>query len=200
MIDQPFRSFLGTRVAWLIRGYTVLGLTPNHVTLLGCGFGLLAACAVAANVPYGAIVLWWVGRLLDGTDGIYARSTSQVSDFGGYLDILCDMTAYGAMVIGFYVMRPALGPYWVSILFLYILCITSALSFGGLAEKRHVTSNDNRSLTLASGLAEGGETGICYTLLLLLPQHSAFLCMVWCLVLGVTIVARTMAARRILLP
>ena len=57
---------------------------------------------------------------------------------------------------------------------------------------------DNRSLKLAAGLAEGGETGIAYTLMLLLPQLIKVLLPLWILVLVITFVARTWLAWRVL--
>lgn len=194
MIDQPFRQWLALRVAPLISLYQRLRLTPNDITLIGCGFGLLAAVFVACGMNLTALLIWWLGRLFDGTDGIYARATNRVSDFGGYLDIVADMTAYGAMVIGFAVARPEYHWWWTSILFLYILCITSALALGSLERREGLHKLDNRSLRLAAGLAEGGETGIAYSLFLLLPGFTGALCVLWVVLLSTTVVARTLMA------
>jgi phosphatidylglycerophosphate synthase len=141
-----------------------------------------------------ALCLWWVGRLLDGTDGIYARATGQSSDFGGYLDIVCDMAAYGAMILGFALWQPQHGFLWAIILFLYILCITSALALGAIQERHSLGAADNRTLRLASGLAEGGETGVAYSLMLLLPQFIESLAIVWIGVLITTVLARSWLA------
>jgi phosphatidylglycerophosphate synthase len=141
--------------------------------------------------------VWWLSRLIDGTDGILARETGRSSDFGGYLDITLDMAAYSLMVLGFYYWQPQFAPLWIITLILYILAVTSALSLGALERARGV-DGDNRSLKLAAGLAEGGETGIAYTLMLLLPPYINVLLPLWVAVLVVTFLARTWLAWRVL--
>lgn len=196
MIDQPFRTWLSDKAGPLIKVYQIVGLTPNGVTLLGCGLGFAAAGAVATGHDLFGLALWWLGRLFDGTDGIYARATNRVSDFGGYLDIVCDMAAYSVMILGFAASRPEFMTWWLVILLLYVLCITSALALGSLERREGLGASDNRSLKLAAGLAEGGETGIFYSLLLLLPGATGVLCPVWVGVLALTVVARSLMARR----
>ena len=195
MIDQPFRDFLKDRVEPFLALYRRYGLSPNAVTLLGLGFGLLSALTLGLGWNWIALWLWWVGRALDGTDGIYARSIGKATDFGGYLDIVADMAAYSAMILGFAASRPQFIWWWLVILLLYVLCITSALALGSLERREGIGAEDNRSLKLAAGLAEGGETGIAYTLLLVLPGATAWLCPLWSLILGVTVLARTLVAK-----
>ena len=198
MIDNEFRGWLASRVDPLLKIYRALGLTPNGVTLLGLGFGICSAIAVTKYAFMTALVLWWVGRLFDGTDGIYARAMKLESNFGGYLDIVCDMAAYGVMILGFSQTFPNFMHWWLFILFLYILCITSALALGLLENKEGILSSDNRSLRLATGLAEGGETGIFYSLVLIFPLWVEWLCPFWSLILAVTVIARTLIARKFL--
>tara|TARA_B110001454_G_scaffold218991_1_gene249135 strand:- start:177312 stop:177908 length:597 start_codon:yes stop_codon:yes gene_type:complete len=196
MIDEPFRAKLPKFVDPLLRLYKALGLTPNSVTLLGLGFGIIAAFLVAREMFVPAIAVWWLGRLLDGTDGIYARKTNQSSHFGAQLDILSDMAAYSAMIIGFNFAFPELQSLWSIILLLYVLCITGALSLGNLQDKMNIPTQNNRGLRLASGIAEGGETGIAYTLFLIFPEYIIFLARVWILILIVTVIARLILAKR----
>jgi phosphatidylglycerophosphate synthase len=196
MIDQPFRSWLSGRVNLLLSMYQRVGLSPNGVTFLGLAFGATAAAATAMQANYFAIALWWLGRIFDGTDGIYARSINRTSNFGGYLDIVADMLAYSLMIVGFAIAKPEMGLLWSLILVGYVLCITSALSLGSLERRQGIGGQDNRSLKLAAGLAEGGETGICYTLLLLFPDYSFWIGSLWLVILVSTVVARSLIARR----
>ena len=85
-------------------------------------------------------------------------------------------------------------------MFFYVLCITGALSLGSLEASRKLPPRDNRGLRLAAGLAEGGETGIAYTLFLLFPDYVKPLLWMWIGVLLVTVVARTAYARAQLAP
>lgn len=198
MIDSPFRQILPRYVQPLLALYERLGLRPNHITVLGFAFALAAAFGASQGLTALALGLWWLGRLFDGTDGIYARDSGQTSDFGGYLDIVLDMASYSVMILGFAYHSPELNFYWLIILFLYVLCITSALALGALTEKAGTGPSDNRSLTLAAGLAEGGETGLAYSLFLLFPTWTPLLAQVWIAILGTTVIARSALAWQLL--
>jgi len=50
-------------------------------------------------------------------------------------------------------------------------------------------------MRIAVGLAEGGETGIAYSLFLLLPQYLSITTWLWIAVLAITILARLNLAR-----
>lgn len=196
MIDAPFRTRLPRFVSPLIELYKILGLSPNQITLVGLILSGLAAYFVAIKLFIPAVAAWWIGRLLDGTDGIYARATNQTSAFGAHLDILSDMASYSSMILGFSIAFPYLQNSWMIILALYVLCITGALSLGNLEEKKNIPSSNNRGLRLATGIAEGGETGIAYTLFLLFPQHLEILVWIWVIILSATILARILLAKK----
>jgi archaetidylinositol phosphate synthase len=196
MIDDPFRAVLPKFVRPLIFLYGKLGLTPNHVTCLGLALSFGAATMVGTGMFLPAIAVWWLGRLFDGTDGIYARATNQTSALGAHFDILADMASYSFMVIGFGIAFKELSLYWLIVLFFYVLCITGALSLGALEEKKSLPGGGNRGLRLAAGIAEGGETGITYTVFLLFPGYLGALVPVWIGILLITVVARLLLAKR----
>ena len=198
MIDNVFRARLPRYAGPLLALYARMGLTPNHVTLVGFAIAILASIAVARGQVWLALVLWWGSRVADGTDGLYARRTGQATSFGSYLDIVLDMAAYGAMVLGFAAAVPELGPQWLTILFLYILCITSALALGSQEERLAHRPRDDRGLRLGAGLAEGGETGIAYSIFLIFPGQLALTTTIWICVLALTVVLRTLLAYRLL--
>jgi len=198
MIDNAFRSLVPRFAGPLLTLYTRLGWTPNHVSVLGFSIAIGASFSVALGYEWVALTLWWVSRIADGTDGVLARETHTESDFGAYLDIVLDMAAYGAMVLGFAYAWPGLGWQWMSMLFLYVLCIASALALGMQEAKRSLPERDNRGLRLGAGLAEGGETGIAYSLFLLFPNHLVALSWIWVGVLATTVVARTILAAHLL--
>jgi len=196
MIDGPFRSWLPSVTRPLIAVYGGLKLTPNAISLASAFIAMGAAYLCAQDLPMAALVAWWSGRLLDGTDGIYARATGQTSDFGAYLDIVCDMASYSVMILGFSFLHPQYQTLWSIVLLLYVLCITSALALGSLEQKIGVTLCDNRGLRLSVGLAEGGETGLAYSAFLLFPGFLSFLLPIWIGVLAITVIARTLLAYR----
>lgn len=198
MIDNAFRARLPRFAGPLLSLYTRLGWTPNHVSALGFAIALAASTAVASHFWWVALVLWWVSRLADGTDGLYARETGQASDFGAYLDIVLDMASYGVMVLGFAFAAPAFQPQWTMMLFLYILCIASALALGMQEAKREMSPRDDRGLRLGAGLAEGGETGLAYSVFLLFPNALGVTTTLWVVILAITVIARTLLALRTL--
>ncbi|MEM9175953.1 MAG: CDP-alcohol phosphatidyltransferase family protein [Myxococcota bacterium] len=200
MIDNAFRSLVPRFAGPLLALYARLGWTPDHVSVAGFVLALCAAAAVATGHPWLALALWWISRLADGTDGVYARASGRESDFGAYLDIVLDMAAYGAMVVAFGIARPEFQPQWTAMLFLYVLCIASALALGMQEAKRALPPRDDRGLRLGAGLAEGGETGIAYSLFLLFPNHLGVTTWIWVGVLATTVLARTLLARRLLAP
>jgi hypothetical protein len=109
-----------------------------------------------------------------------------------------DMAAYGAMVLGFAYAAPEFQLRWMAMLFLYVVCITSALALGMQEAKQAMAPRDDRGLRLGAGLAEGGETGIAYSLFLLLPDYLWLSTGVWVVVLATTVLARTLLAFRTL--
>lgn len=198
MIDNHVRTILPRFSQGLLRLYHRFGLTPNQLSLIGLGFACIAAGFVALGWNLAALFVWWLGRVVDGTDGIYARETGQATAFGAYLDIVCDMAAYGVMILGFAYQHPDQEFVWLTIIFLYVLCITSALALGAAEDELDLESRDDRGLRLGAGLAEGGETGIAYSLFLVFPSAVGWLSLVWVVVLVTTVVARSLLARRIL--
>jgi len=198
MIDDPFRKLLPRYSKKVVDFYQTLGLTPNHITLVGLAFAMFAAFLVSKGDYGAALLVWWLGRLADGTDGIYARQTGQATPFGAYLDIVCDMLSYSLMILAFAKVHPDLAFWWQLILFLYVLCITSALALGSLQEQGGAHSTDNRGLRLGAGLAEGGETGLAYSLFLIFPGFIKPLVLVWVGVLMTTVIARSLLAKALL--
>ncbi len=196
MIDNHFRPHLPKLTRKLIRLYRFVGVTPNQITILSLFVSFGAAYLVATQSFLSALALWWLGRLFDGTDGIFARETNQATDFGAFLDILCDMASYSAMVIGFNFAFPELHFIWMFIIFLYVLCITGALALGSFEDGKPGLKKDNRGLRLAAGIAEGGETGIAYSAFLLFPGQIHILSLIWSAILIVTVLARAVLARK----
>ena len=83
---------------------------------------------------------------------------------------------------------------WLTIQILYTLCITTALSLGNIEEKIPQKKPDNRGLSLASGLAEAGETSIAYTTFIIFPNQINLLSGIWIIILTITIISRTTIA------
>lgn len=198
MIDNRFRAVLPPMVDFLLRAFRKWKLTPNHITWCGFILAIVAAYLVFRGHFVFAILIWWLSRLLDACDGIYARKFGLCSKFGAYIDIQLDMAAYSLMVFAFYAQFPLFAWQWFLMIFCYVLCVTGALSLGAFALEQGDRDDSGRGLQLAAGLAEGGETGIMYTIFLLWPQWLSVTTWIWIFILTVTIVARFILAKRIL--
>ena len=64
--------------------------------------------------------------------------------------------------------------------------------------KQATAPRDDRGFHLGAGLAEGGETGIAYSLFLLLPDYLWLSADVWVAVLATAVLARCLLAFRTL--
>ncbi len=190
MIDQKLRPVVGRCAIPVTKILARLGVTPNFLTVLAFFVSSSAGVAVIMGHPFFALILWWLGRLMDSLDGELARYLGKTSVFGAFLDITLDMLAYSFLIVCFDRGHPAFHTSWILILFLYIGCITSALSLGVLQDSQKKERSDNRGLRLASGLAEGGETGIAYSLFFIFPEHLSILVPIWIGILALTVIAR----------
>ena len=72
-----------------------LGVTPNHLTVLGVLLAIITAY-LYTRVPYKsnyyiyAASMFLVSGFIDSIDGVLARSTGKVTRFGGFFDSLAD--------------------------------------------------------------------------------------------------------------
>jgi phosphatidylglycerophosphate synthase len=77
-----------------------LGLTPNHLTLIGFGIAILAAVAAASQTWLAAGVLLIVGAVFDLFDGALARATGKASKLGAFMDSVFDRAGEGVVYVG----------------------------------------------------------------------------------------------------
>jgi phosphatidylglycerophosphate synthase len=189
LIDPPLNA-VGR---WLARA----GIGANAVTLTGIVLGIGAGVA-AARADYDlALVLILANRLLDGLDGAVARAT-QLSDFGGYLDIVGDFIFYAAVPLGFGLAAPANQVAALVLLASFILTGISFLAFATMAAKRGLETgaHGRKSFFYNTGLAEGTETILVFVAMALLPQHFAMIAYGYSGLCLLTVVQRTLIAWR----
>jgi len=95
---------LRTRVRGLAepvaRGLGRLGLTPNHLTLIGFGIAIVAAWAAASQAWLAAGILVIVGGVFDLFDGALARATGRANKFGAFMDSVFDRWGEGVVYVG----------------------------------------------------------------------------------------------------
>lgn len=203
VVDDAVRPVLRGWLLPLARGARSIGLEPLHLTLLGLGLGLGAALAVALGRWWVGLGLWLVSRLADGVDGVLARLEQDVSDLGGFLDIMADFAVYGTFVLGVAVVLPDARVACAALLVGYYLNGSAFLAISGLAEKRRQTVVDgDRSLQFVTGLAEGTETFLAHTAFAVLgavaPGWVPPAVWVFTAIVAVTVVQRVAFGTRVL--
>ena len=79
-----------------------LGLNPNLLTILGAAGHLLAAGLIGTGyIISGALILLFVG-VFDALDGALARYQKKSSEFGAFLDSICDRFSEGFIFLGLF--------------------------------------------------------------------------------------------------
>ena len=81
-------------------GFGRLGLTPNHLTLIGFGIAIVAAVAGGMQSWLAAGVLLIVGGVFDLFDGALARATGKASKIGAFMDSVFDRAGEGVVYVG----------------------------------------------------------------------------------------------------
>ncbi len=173
MLDGLMRGVIDAPLNRGGRWLAARGASADAVTLVGLLFGLAAAALVALGCSGMEVALLVIaGRLADGLDGAVARARGK-SDFGGYLDIVCDFAFYGAVPLAFVVLDPAAnGAAGAFLLASFYVNGATFLGYAILAERRglETRSRGEKSLYFTAGLLEGTETILFFLLIVLLPS------------------------------
>lgn len=147
-------------------------LAPDTVSLLALIAGLGCAASLGLGYRWLALALWLLNRLLDGLDGLIARSSGRTSDAGAYLDIMLDFTVYAALPLAMVWPEPALAYSVALLLGVFYINSASWMYLSALFEKRGAGATargEATSVSMPRGLVEGSETIVFYTLLILFP-------------------------------
>ncbi|OUR76903.1 CDP-alcohol phosphatidyltransferase [Alphaproteobacteria bacterium 46_93_T64] len=188
VIDPPL-NIAGSKIA-------DLGISANTVTIVGFFIGAAAIPLIAFEYYWGALALILINRLFDGLDGAVARQ-SLLSDFGGYLDIVCDFIFYAGIVFSFALARPENAVPAAFLILSFIGTSSTFLAYAVMAEKNKITTDIRgiKSLYYLGGLAEGAETIFVFVLFCLAPDHFALIATVFGTMCWVTTATRIYAAK-----
>jgi CDP-diacylglycerol--glycerol-3-phosphate 3-phosphatidyltransferase len=86
-----------------------IGIRPNHLTLTGLAFFIVASWLVYKGSWTTACIIAIIGSLFDGLDGVLARESNETSAFGAILDSCCDrMTEIFLLagILGYFLTSP----------------------------------------------------------------------------------------------
>ncbi len=197
MLDSVLRPLIDPALDKAARVIARSGIRANALTIAGLVVAIAAAAAVATR-HYGlALALIVLNRLLDGLDGPLARIQGS-TDFGGYLDIVCDFIFYAAIPLGFGLADPDnLLPALV-LLASFLGAGASFLAYAIIAAKRgmETRAQGTKSFFYAAGLAEGTETVIAFVLACLWPRWFALIAYGYAVLCALTVLGRIASARK----
>lgn len=176
---------------------------PTTLTITAFSVGLAAGLAIWWQAYTLGLVLWLINRLLDGLDGTVARTYGKQTDFGGYLDILLDTAIYALLPTALTLSAPSPLGYGCLVFLLSSFYVNGAswMYLAALLEKRKQgtsATGELTTITMPTGLVEGAETVVFYTLFLLFPAASPLLFGLMALLVYVTVVQRLLWALRFL--
>ncbi len=193
------RRIIGPPLDRIGRRFVAAGMSANAITLAGFAIGLLAVPALAVEWYGVALALILLNRLADGIDGAVARRT-RLTDFGGYLDIVCDFVFYAAVAFGFALGRLENAIAAAFLLLSFVGTGTSFLAYAIMAAKRQLTSDrrGSKSLYYLGGLTEGTETIAVFAVFCLWPDSFVPLAYVFGALCWLTTASRALSAWRTL--
>ncbi|MCB0064962.1 MAG: CDP-alcohol phosphatidyltransferase family protein [Caldilineaceae bacterium] len=157
-------------------GSAFASIHPNTLSVIAMLIGLGSVVAIVWQLYTIGLFLWAVNRVMDGLDGVVARVYQKQSDFGGFLDLVLDFVIYLTVPIAFLIAMPTAANLWAGIALLtsYVMNSISWTTLAALLEKRQRHSTDRlTSMEMPTGLVEGAETILFYTLFYLFPAHIA---------------------------
>lgn len=197
MFDAKLRPLIDPPLNALGRAIARTGLSADAVTLFGAAVGVGAGYAISQRQFWAGLGLIALSRLFDGLDGAVARATRK-TDFGGFLDIVADFIFYVSVPIGFGLADPH---YLVPALFLiasFAVTGISFMAFATMAAKRglETTAHGEKNFFYNTGLAEGTETITAFALMCLFPGAFSAIAWVFFAACVVTVLQRTLAAKR----
>lgn len=172
---------------------------PGAVSVAGLLVGFGAALALWHGALGVALVLWLMNRVLDGLDGSIARETGQSTDFGSYLDIVCDFIVYTSIPLAFAVARPDLALGVAVLLGSFYVNTASWMYLAALLERRGrgaASTGEVTQITMPAGLIGGAETVVLFALAIAVPGTTRATFWVMSALVAITTVQRLVWAGR----
>lgn len=180
---DPCLNAIGKRIA-------SYGIAANSITVIGFLFGIAAMIMIAMEQYSVGAIFIACNRLLDGLDGAVARN-SILSDFGGFLDIVCDFIIYAGIVFAFGTHQDN-ALYAAFLIFSFIGPMVSFLAYAIIAAKRQINTTrcGKKSFYYLGGVCEGTETAFVLFLFCLYPQYFATICIAYGVLCWLTTLGR----------
>jgi phosphatidylglycerophosphate synthase len=168
---------------------------PLTITLVNGALGILCAILASLGLYVPGLILWLLNRFLDGLDGTLARFAGRQSDLGAYLDLMFDFLVYALVPISLVSSHPSTAAMvtLIGMLAMFYLNAASWMILAAILEQRQKGARargELTGLTLPTGLIEGAETVIFYSVFFLFPGDLHLLFGLFSVLIIVTIFQR----------
>lgn len=195
MLDPYVRMFIDPPLNAIGKRMASRGISANMLTLIGFVFGMAAMVFIVLEQYNIAAFFICLNRLSDGLDGAIARHT-HLTDFGGFLDIVCDFIVYSGIVFAFGLANERYLFSAGFLVFSFIGPITSFLAYAIIAGKRKINSEirGKKSFYYLGGICEGTETAAVLILLCIFPAFFDVICLTFGLLCWLTTCGRVYSA------
>lgn len=192
MFDRQIQIFFQKPLK-LISIFFLKFLSPNQMTIIGFGFGILMCILIFLKLYLFALFLLILNRLCDGLDGSMARIVSP-SPIGGYLDIVFDFIIYAGFVLSFGLSDEGNFVITMILLFCYFATGSTFLAKAAIMPMKNYDKNEkneiSKSFYYAQGLVEGMETFAYMILCLIFPSMYFSISLIFAILCIITAIFR----------
>jgi len=170
MLDKYFSNYLYPVFIILAKLFIKFGFKANHITILGLIFSFLSFLLVINHQYIFGLLIFLISRLMDGIDGIIANNTSK-TDFGGFLDIVCDLISYSIIPLAFILINNSNAIFGSILLASFFGTSSTFLAIAIFERKRKFSFNSKKSFYHVGGIVGSTQTIVFLSLMFVFPKY-----------------------------
>ena len=197
MFDVALRRLVDPALIRMAGWVAITRISANLLTISGAGLALGGAFFITQLNFTAVLGFILLNRIVDGLDGAVARINGP-TEFGGYLDTICDYIFYLSIPIAFGLTSPINQIPALLLIASFTLTAVSFLAFAAIAARQ--TSGNGahgpKAFIYSTGLMEGGETIAFFVLFCLFPGFFPTLAVVFAALCLLTVVQRFILAAK----
>ena len=197
MFDVALRRLVDPALFRMARVLARARFSANALTITGAAIGLGAAFFITQAHYPAALACVVLNRLFDGLDGAIARINGP-TDFGGYLDSLCDFLFYVSVPVAFGILSADNQMPALVLVATFTLTAVSFLGYAAIAARRNDDDGTHgpKAFIYSTGLMEGGETIAFFLLFCLFPAFFTTLALIFAALCVLTVAQRVAFAAK----
>ncbi len=170
MLDKYFSNDLYPVFIIFAKLFIKFGFKANQITILGLIFSFLSFLLVINHQYIFGLLIFLISRLMDGIDGIIANNTSK-TDFGGFLDIVCDLISYSIIPLAFILINNSNAMFGSILLASFFGTSSTFLAIAIFESKRKFSLNSNKSFYHVGGIVGSTQTIVFLSLMFVFPKY-----------------------------